>query len=102
MDYDSARESLARSLKELVDEADNLLAKAERTGSEKYTAARDKFESQLRDAKHELSRFETRAIDTAKRAVRVTDEAVHDHPYTAIGIGAGVGLLIGMLITARR
>ena len=96
-----ARERLAQSLKHMVDEADHLLAKAERTGSEQFIAAREKFEAQLHQAKEELRRLELSAIDNAKRAARATDQAVHEHPYAAIGLAAGAGLLIGMLITRR-
>ncbi|MFZ2650453.1 MAG: DUF883 domain-containing protein [Burkholderiaceae bacterium] len=97
----SARERLAESLKNMVDDADQLLAKAEHSGSEKFNAAREKFEAQLRRAKDELHRLEVSAIDNAKRAARATDQAVHEHPYAAMGIAAGAGLLIGMLITRR-
>jgi ElaB/YqjD/DUF883 family membrane-anchored ribosome-binding protein len=97
----SARERLAQSLKHMVDEADHLLAKAERTGSDQFNAAREKFETQLLHAKEELRRLELSAIDNAKRAARATDHAVHEHPYAAMGMAAGVGLLIGMLISRR-
>jgi ElaB/YqjD/DUF883 family membrane-anchored ribosome-binding protein len=97
----TARDRLAHSLQQMVDEAEHLLKNAQRTGSEQFTAARDKFETQLRHAKDELRRLEESAIDNAKRAARATDQAVHDHPYTAMGIAAGVGLLIGMLIARR-
>lgn len=96
-----ARERLAQSLKHMVDEADHLLAKAERSGSEQFMAAREKFETQLAHAKDELRRLEISALENAKRAARATDHAVHEHPYTAMGIAAGAGLLIGMLITRR-
>ena len=97
----SARERLAQSLKHMVDEADQLLSKAERSGSEQFNAARAKFETQLQHAKEELRHLELSAIDSAKRAARVTDHAVHEHPYAAMGIAAGAGLLIGMLISRR-
>jgi ElaB/YqjD/DUF883 family membrane-anchored ribosome-binding protein len=97
----NARERLTQSLKHMVDEADHLLAKAERTGSEQFNAAREKFETQLLHAKDELRRLEMSAIDNAKRAARATDHAVHEHPYAAMGMAAGAGLLIGMLISRR-
>jgi len=96
-----ARERLAQSLKHMVDEADHLLAKAERTGSEQFMAAREKFETQLLHAKDELRRLELSTLENAKRAARATDHAVHEYPYAAMGIAAGAGLLIGMLITRR-
>jgi ElaB/YqjD/DUF883 family membrane-anchored ribosome-binding protein len=97
----SARERLAESLKRTVDEAEQLLSKAERSGSDQFNAARDKFESQLRRAKDELRRLEASALENARRAARVTDETVHEHPYAAMGLAAGVGLLVGMLISRR-
>jgi ElaB/YqjD/DUF883 family membrane-anchored ribosome-binding protein len=97
----NARERLAQSLKHMVDEADHLLAKAEHSTSEQLSAAREKFETQLRHAKDELRWLEQSAIDNAKRAARATDQAVHEYPYAAMGIAAGAGLLIGMLISRR-
>jgi ElaB/YqjD/DUF883 family membrane-anchored ribosome-binding protein len=97
----ASRERLAQSLQQMVNEAEHLLKNAQRTGSEQFSAVREKFEAQLRNAKAELARLEDSAIDNAKRAARATDQAVHEHPYTAMGIAAGVGLLIGMLIARR-
>jgi ElaB/YqjD/DUF883 family membrane-anchored ribosome-binding protein len=97
----TARERLAQSLQQMVDEADHLLKNAQRTGTDQFNAARDKFEAQLRSAKAELTRLEESAVYNAKRAARATDHAVHEHPYTAMGMAAGVGLLIGLLIARR-
>lgn len=97
----SARDRLAHSLQQMVDEADHLLKNAQRTGSEQFAAAREKFETQLRHAKAELSDLEETALRNAKRAARATDHAVHEHPYTAMGLAAGVGLLVGLLIARR-
>ena len=37
----------------------------------------------------------------AIEAARAADEFVHEHPWKAVGIGAGVGLIIGLLIGRR-
>ena len=39
----------------------------------------------------------TKAVEGAK----VADQAVHEHPYQAIGIALGVGALIGYLVARR-
>lgn len=95
------RDRLARSLQHIVDEAEQMLKSAQRSGNEQFNAARDKFEVQLRHAKAELKDLQEGAVHNAKRAARVTDEAVHQHPYASMGIAVGVGLLIGMLISRR-
>jgi ElaB/YqjD/DUF883 family membrane-anchored ribosome-binding protein len=32
---------------------------------------------------------------------RATDDYVHEHPWKSIGVAAGVGLLVGLLIGRR-
>ena len=40
-------------------------------------------------------------MDKAKEAARATDDFVHEHPWKAVGIGAAVGVIVGMLISRR-
>ena len=35
-------------------------------------------------------------------AAKATDGAVHEHPYQAIGIAFGLGVLVGVLVGWRR
>jgi ElaB/YqjD/DUF883 family membrane-anchored ribosome-binding protein len=41
------------------------------------------------------------ALEKAKAAAAATDEYVHEHPWHAVGVAAGVGLVIGLLIGRR-
>lgn len=41
------------------------------------------------------------ALHKARDAARSTDQVVHHHPYSAIGIAAAAGLVIGFLATRR-
>jgi ElaB/YqjD/DUF883 family membrane-anchored ribosome-binding protein len=40
-------------------------------------------------------------VEKSKAAAKVTDEYVHDNPWKAIGVSAGIGLVIGLLIGRR-
>ncbi|WP_186124122.1 DUF883 family protein [Burkholderia gladioli] len=42
-----------------------------------------------------------RASELREKAVRATDDYVHEHPWTSIGVAAGVGVLIGLLINRK-
>jgi ElaB/YqjD/DUF883 family membrane-anchored ribosome-binding protein len=42
-----------------------------------------------------------RVRDKAVRTAQAADEAVHEHPYKAIAIGAGVGAFIGFIVARR-
>ena len=97
----STRDRLTHGLQQVVDEANHLLKDAAHTGAEQINAARDRLDTQLRHAKVELRRLEGDALETTKRAARATDHAVHEHPYASMGVAAGVGLLLGMLIIRR-
>jgi ElaB/YqjD/DUF883 family membrane-anchored ribosome-binding protein len=98
---DQVRDRLTHSLEQMVDEADQLLKSAQHAGSDQFHEARAKFETQLRHARSELADVQHSAAANARRAARAADHAVHEHPYTAMGVTAGIGVLIGMLITRR-
>ena len=68
---------------------------------EKVTVARGRVQERLRSAREELDRAEAMVMDRTKAAARATDGYVHDNPWTIAGVCAGVGLLIGMLISRR-
>ena len=95
------RDRLAQNLEQLVDDAEAMLKTAQHTGSEQFAIARDKVESRLRHARSELAALEDAAAYKVRRAARTADTAVHDHPYATAGLAAGVGVLIGMLISRR-
>ena len=64
----------------------------------KAREARDKLDTLL----HELGE---KAGDTGKqlkKGIDQTEEQIKDHPWAAVGIAGGVGLLLGLLINRGR
>jgi ElaB/YqjD/DUF883 family membrane-anchored ribosome-binding protein len=51
------------------------------------------------NGKRKLNDLAKTASDRSRQAMSVTDEWVHDNPWLALGIVAGVGLLIGLLVS---
>ena len=92
-----ARERVAQGFQHMVDEADQLLRNAQRAGQVQFDNARDK----LAEAREHLAHLEDTTMAQARRAAQATDQAVRAHPYAAMGVAAGVGLLLGMLIARR-
>jgi len=92
---------LAANLRHLVDEADHFLQSTVDGGDEKIDAMRLKLAHQVRELRAQLDEMEDSAMHKARHAARATDQAVHSHPYGAMGIAAAVGLLVGFL-AARR
>jgi ElaB/YqjD/DUF883 family membrane-anchored ribosome-binding protein len=99
---DVSKEKLLQDLRSVVSGAEELLrATASQTG-EKVAAAREHIEENLVVAKERLLVAERAVREKGRQAATVTDEYVHDNPWQAVGIAAGVGMLIGMLISRGR
>lgn len=97
----ATKDKLAQDLKIVIADAEELLRATASQAGEKVAAAREKFQDTLRRAKVRLAEAEDVMIDRTKQAARATDEYVHEHPWRAVGIAAGVGLIIGLLIGRR-
>ncbi len=69
----------------------------ERADSEK-TELRARLEAAIERAKAACERLEEKTVAAAK----ATDKAVREHPYQAVGIAFGVGILIGVLVGRSR
>ena len=67
-------------------------------GDSKKGELRAKLDAAVEKAKAVCERLEEKTVEAAK----VTDKTVREHPYQAIGIAFGVGLLIGVLATRCR
>jgi ElaB/YqjD/DUF883 family membrane-anchored ribosome-binding protein len=96
-----SKEKLVADLKVVVSDAEELLRATASAAGEKAGELREKMQDRLRDAKLRLADAEAALIDKTKAAARATDDFVHDHPWKAVGIAAGAGLLVGMLIGRR-
>ena len=94
-------EKLLDDLKTVVRDADALLqATAAQTG-EKIEGARTRAMESLQKARQRLAVAEKEAMHEAREAAAAADLYVHKNPWQAVGIAAGAGLLIGLLIGRR-
>jgi ElaB/YqjD/DUF883 family membrane-anchored ribosome-binding protein len=92
---------LNRDVRAVVDDAEALLRHAAGDVGQGYDDARNRLERSLKAARTQLESMEHAMLDGARKAGRATDEYVHQHPWQSIGLGAGVGFLLGMLISRR-
>jgi ElaB/YqjD/DUF883 family membrane-anchored ribosome-binding protein len=82
----------------LAEDARALMAATADVAGEKVSEARKRLAAALDSGKQIFGRVKEKAVEGAK----ATDQAVHEHPYQAIGIAFGVGALIGYCVAARR
>jgi len=96
-----SKEKLVQDFKLVIADAEELLRATATQAGEKVAAARERIQDRLHTAKIKLAEAEEAVLIRTREAARVTDEFVHDKPWYAVGIAAGVGLIIGMLIGRR-
>lgn len=97
----SMQEQLVSDIKSVISEAEDMLSATADQAGEKIASLRVRIQARLKDAKARLVEAEDVLVAKTKAAARATDDYVHESPWTAVGIAAGVGLLLGLLIGRR-
>jgi ElaB/YqjD/DUF883 family membrane-anchored ribosome-binding protein len=90
-------QAISNDMGQLAEDAQALMAATADVAGEKVKEARERLAAALARGKEICGRARDKAVEGAKAA----DEAVHEHPYQAIAIGVGVGVLIGYLLARR-
>ncbi len=100
-EFNRTKGKMVDDFKAIVADADDLLQATAKVSGEGFNAARAKFAEKLKSAKTSLAEAERHVVDKAKQAATATDDYVKGNPWTAVGIAAGVGILIGFLVGKR-
>jgi ElaB/YqjD/DUF883 family membrane-anchored ribosome-binding protein len=100
-EFNRTKDKMVDDFKLIVNDADDLLQATAKVSGEGFNLTRAKFAEKLKTAKANLADAEQVVVDKTKQAAMATNDYVKDSPWTAVGIAAGVGLLIGFL-AARR
>ena len=90
-------QATSNDLGTLAEDARALMAATADVAGEKVGEARKRLAAALERGKEIYGRVKEKAAEGAKAA----DQAVHEHPYQAIGIAFGVGALLGYLVARR-
>lgn len=98
---DSTRENLVSEFRNLIAEGESLLRATSNLSGEALASAREKFRTQLTTAKARAADYTAAARARGREAAVMADDYVHDNPWAAIGVAAGVGFLLGALMSRR-
>lgn len=93
--------TVRNDMKTLVRDAQELFREATAATGEKAEELRNKGLVMLEAAMEKAHEIQTVAVEKGKQAAQSTDEFVHEHPWKAVAISAGIGLVIGMLISRK-
>jgi len=95
------KDKLMADLKIVLADAEAMLRSAASSTGEKAAELREKATATIMSASEKLADLQSVAREKSKAAVEATDDFVHERPWTAIGIAAGVGFLLGLLVNRK-
>ena len=95
-------EETMSQLGKTVAQAEDLLRALGDESGEAIDAMRIRVSSTLRDAKTRLAGRAEQAKTVANNTMTQADRYVHENPWRAVAIGAGIGVVVAMLLSSRR
>ncbi|MDP2810246.1 MAG: DUF883 family protein [Rhodocyclaceae bacterium] len=95
------RDKLVADMRVVVADAEELLRATASQAGDKMVEVRARVQDHLASAKVRLAEAEAAVIDRAKAVGHATDDYVHDNPWRSVGVAAGVGFIVGLLIGRR-
>jgi len=101
MNTEVTTDRLIADLKAVVTDAEALLKATSAQTGERIQEVRARAEQSLRQAQARLNELEQEALKRAQEMAQATEGYVRENPWQSLGIAAGVGLLLGLLISRR-
>ena len=96
-----AKEELVANLRRVISDAEDLLAATAGDSDSRIAELRARAKQNLSMAREKLADADAALRAGARRAMNVTDDYVHENPWSSIGAAAAVGMLIGVLLGRR-
>jgi ElaB/YqjD/DUF883 family membrane-anchored ribosome-binding protein len=94
-------ERLMTDVKVLVKDTEELVNATVAQAGDKIADIRNRAQAAANNLKPQLATLQSNVVDRAKGTATAADTYIHENPWTAIGVSAGIGLVIGLLIGRR-
>lgn len=92
---DNSTTSSPEEIRALLHDVESALSETTGEAAEKFTELRERLREVLAEGQSSYERVRDEAVRRAKQA----DHFVRENPYYAVGVAAGVGALIGILVS---
>jgi ElaB/YqjD/DUF883 family membrane-anchored ribosome-binding protein len=94
-------DKLVEDLKVVMRDAEALIRATSAQTGEKIQEVRARAEESLKQARTRLTAVEDEAYQRAREVADATEVYVRENPWQSLGIAAGVGVLVGLLLSRR-
>jgi len=98
---DEALRRKASQLQKFFDDVEELLRRVSDLGDKDISRLRSRVESSIGHVKEAARDGARAAMDSTRKAADAADGYVHNNPWTAIGVTAAAGILIGALLNRK-
>jgi ElaB/YqjD/DUF883 family membrane-anchored ribosome-binding protein len=98
---DTSSHKLMDDLKVVVSDAEALMSATAGFSSDGAAKARARAAESLDMARNRITAWEQQLTARAKAGAKATNDYVHDSPWPAIGVAAGVAFVAGLLVARR-
>ncbi len=95
------KDKLMSDLRVVIADAEELLRMTADQAGESAADLRGRLQARMQQAKADLIQLQHAAVVRVKEAGHATDEFVHENPWKSIGVAAGIGMVVGLLIGRR-
>lgn len=97
----SGTERVVDDLRRVIEDAEALMRETAGLAGERVDDLRERAAGSVRAARERLDALEHEVLARARDAAHDAERYVRHNPWQAVGIAAGVGLVIGVLLARR-
>ncbi|MFO1389134.1 YqjD family protein [Cellvibrio sp.] len=97
-----AYEEILKEFKHFMDDAEDMFHSATSATGEDLLKIKSQFRQRVRSAKERVGNASNSIIKQAYKTADLTNDYVHQKPWTAIGTGVALSLLAGYLLSTKR
>ncbi len=96
-----SKDKLISELRTVISDAEEMLRMTADEAGDSAAGLRSRIKDRMNKAKDDLTHLQDAAMAKAQEVGDAADEFVHENPWKSIGIAAGIGLVVGMLVSRR-
>lgn len=93
--------ALSREFHNFVADIESLLKETAELTGEELSEAREKIQERVAEARESVVDMSSDLARRARKTAARANREVHEEPWKAVGTGAAIGLLLGLLLSRR-
>ena len=94
--------SVSLEFQRFLSDIEDLVAQATSLTGEDLAKVKNTLNERITTAKASLEELSDNIVQKARNGAVATNNYVHEQPWAAVGAGATIGLLVGLLISRRN